>query len=254
MCSFINLSAVLIFVFCPTHVFLFMFPFVSSQSLQSFGQIDILITFHLPVFQVVHVSGAEVLQKKLPNLHHADLIPCCGHAINMDQPRHFAKVVSQFWMELQNKQDWQHKYLIDSFVFSPAPAMTKVPFSRFSLPFSSVTLTQPLKEIHRHHAKVLFCFCTIPHIYIYIYFLVLKDSTEMLKLRLCIFFIICSLWLLKFTALFACSRDVQIIIKTKTLSDKFIWWHSLRDFKKGRSISCFPINCHFLCECECSSG
>lgn len=55
--------------------------------------------------EVVHVSGAEVLQKKLPNLHHADLIPCCGHAINMDQPRHFAKVVSQFWMELQNKQD-----------------------------------------------------------------------------------------------------------------------------------------------------
>lgn len=36
--------------------------------------------------QVIHVSGAEILKGKLPNLQQVDIIPRCGHAINLDRP------------------------------------------------------------------------------------------------------------------------------------------------------------------------
>lgn len=36
--------------------------------------------------QVIHVSGAEILKEKLPNLQQVDIIPRCGHAINLDRP------------------------------------------------------------------------------------------------------------------------------------------------------------------------
>ncbi|XP_076448320.1 monoacylglycerol lipase ABHD6-like [Babylonia areolata] len=46
--------------------------------------------------EVVHVSGVEVLQAKLPDLRRVDVMPCCGHAINLDQPKMFAQAVLAF--------------------------------------------------------------------------------------------------------------------------------------------------------------
>ena len=50
--------------------------------------------------QVVHVSGVEILKAKVPDLRRVDLLPCCGHAVNLDQPKMFADVVVSFWSEL----------------------------------------------------------------------------------------------------------------------------------------------------------
>ena len=50
--------------------------------------------------QVVHVSGVEILKAKVPDLRRVDLLPCCGHAVNLDQPKMFADVVASFWSEL----------------------------------------------------------------------------------------------------------------------------------------------------------
>ncbi|KAK7482768.1 hypothetical protein BaRGS_00025934 [Batillaria attramentaria] len=55
-----------------------------------------------PVQVVVHVSGVEVLKEKVPDLRRVDILACCGHAINLDQPRAFAEVVAQFWADAQS--------------------------------------------------------------------------------------------------------------------------------------------------------
>ena len=49
---------------------------------------------------MVHVSGVEILKAKVPDLRRVDLLPCCGHAVNLDQPKMFADVVVSFWSEL----------------------------------------------------------------------------------------------------------------------------------------------------------
>ena len=35
---------------------------------------------------MVHVSGAEVLQEKLPNMKSLHIVPDCGHAVMLDKP------------------------------------------------------------------------------------------------------------------------------------------------------------------------
>lgn len=46
--------------------------------------------------QVIHVSGAEILKEKLPNLQRVDIIPRCGHAINLDRPGAKTKSLLEF--------------------------------------------------------------------------------------------------------------------------------------------------------------
>ena len=46
------------------------------------------------------MSGVEVLKAKAPDLRRVDILPCCGHAVNLDQPKMFADVVMGFWSEL----------------------------------------------------------------------------------------------------------------------------------------------------------
>ncbi|XP_071123133.1 monoacylglycerol lipase ABHD6-like [Mytilus edulis] len=46
--------------------------------------------------QVIHVSGAEILKGKLPNLQQVDIIPRCGHAINLDRPGAKTKSLLEF--------------------------------------------------------------------------------------------------------------------------------------------------------------
>ena len=50
--------------------------------------------------QVVHVSGVDVLKAKVPDLRRVDLLPCCGHAVGLDQPKMFAAAFNAFWSEL----------------------------------------------------------------------------------------------------------------------------------------------------------
>lgn len=50
--------------------------------------------------EVVHVSGVEILKAKLPDLRRVDVMPCCGHAINLDQPKLFADCVLAFRSQL----------------------------------------------------------------------------------------------------------------------------------------------------------
>ncbi|XP_070193576.1 monoacylglycerol lipase ABHD6-like isoform X2 [Littorina saxatilis] len=51
--------------------------------------------------QVVHVSGVEVLKAKLPDLRRVDIMPCCGHAVNLDQPKLVANALMDFYAQLQ---------------------------------------------------------------------------------------------------------------------------------------------------------
>lgn len=46
--------------------------------------------------QVIHVSGAEILKEKLPNVQQVDIIPRCGHAINLDRPGAKTKSLLEF--------------------------------------------------------------------------------------------------------------------------------------------------------------
>lgn len=52
--------------------------------------------------QVVHLSGVEILKEKVSDLRRVDILPCCGHAINLDQPQAYAKVLGEFWTDAQN--------------------------------------------------------------------------------------------------------------------------------------------------------
>lgn len=52
--------------------------------------------------EVVHVSGVEVLREKLADLRRVDILPCCGHAINLDQPQAFARAMGQFWTDVHS--------------------------------------------------------------------------------------------------------------------------------------------------------
>ena len=47
-------------------------------------------------FQVLDVSGAEHLQKLLPNCKRMDIIPRCGHVVDLDRPGAMAKVIKLF--------------------------------------------------------------------------------------------------------------------------------------------------------------
>ncbi|XP_062593754.1 monoacylglycerol lipase ABHD6-like [Saccostrea cucullata] len=53
--------------------------------------------------QVVHVSGASVLRDKLPNCQRVDIIPRCGHAINLDRPGSKTKALLSFRGEYSKK-------------------------------------------------------------------------------------------------------------------------------------------------------
>ncbi|XP_005111054.1 monoacylglycerol lipase abhd6-A [Aplysia californica] len=48
---------------------------------------------------VTHMSGAEVLQSKLPNCRHVDILEQCGHAIDIDRPGALCKALSKFIKE-----------------------------------------------------------------------------------------------------------------------------------------------------------
>lgn len=54
--------------------------------------------------QVIDVSGAKVLQEKLPNCQSVDIISRCGHAINLDRPGSKTKAILKFRGELRTKQ------------------------------------------------------------------------------------------------------------------------------------------------------
>ncbi|XP_060069202.1 monoacylglycerol lipase abhd6-A-like [Ylistrum balloti] len=54
--------------------------------------------------QVIDVSGATVLQEKLPNCQSVDIISRCGHAINLDRPGSKTKAILKFRGELKTKQ------------------------------------------------------------------------------------------------------------------------------------------------------
>ncbi|XP_055882679.1 monoacylglycerol lipase ABHD6-like [Biomphalaria glabrata] len=51
---------------------------------------------------VVDVSGVDILQEKLANCQHIDILEECGHAVNLDQPNLFATKVLTFWKSLNN--------------------------------------------------------------------------------------------------------------------------------------------------------
>ncbi|KAL8595186.1 hypothetical protein ACOMHN_013859 [Nucella lapillus] len=51
--------------------------------------------------EVVHVSGVDILKAKLPDLRQVDVMPRCGHAVNLDQPRMFAQALMAFRSQLQ---------------------------------------------------------------------------------------------------------------------------------------------------------
>ncbi|CAL1534576.1 unnamed protein product [Lymnaea stagnalis] len=53
---------------------------------------------------VVDVSGLEILSAMLPNCQRIDILPECGHAVNLDQPVLFAEKVLEFWWQ-QNAQN-----------------------------------------------------------------------------------------------------------------------------------------------------
>ncbi|XP_078341835.1 monoacylglycerol lipase abhd6-B-like [Crassostrea virginica] len=53
--------------------------------------------------QVVHVSGAKVLTDRLPNCQRVDIIPRCGHAINLDRPGSKTKALLSFRGEYSKK-------------------------------------------------------------------------------------------------------------------------------------------------------
>ncbi|GFO06718.1 monoacylglycerol lipase abhd6-like [Plakobranchus ocellatus] len=52
--------------------------------------------------EVLHVSGVDVLQPKLGDCHHVDLIDRCGHAIHIDRPGALAKYILKFYQEGEN--------------------------------------------------------------------------------------------------------------------------------------------------------
>ncbi|XP_048742324.1 monoacylglycerol lipase abhd6-A-like [Ostrea edulis] len=56
--------------------------------------------------QVVHVSGAKVLKDKLPNCQRMDIIPRCGHAINLDRPGSKTKALLSFRGEYSKKNEY----------------------------------------------------------------------------------------------------------------------------------------------------
>lgn len=45
--------------------------------------------------QVLHVSGATVLQEALPNCQ-VDLLEKCGHSVSLERPRKAAKLIMDF--------------------------------------------------------------------------------------------------------------------------------------------------------------
>ena len=49
---------------------------------------------------MVHVSGAEVLQKNLPNMKALHIIPHCGHAVMLDKPGEVAYILTEFHRKL----------------------------------------------------------------------------------------------------------------------------------------------------------
>ena len=50
-------------------------------------------------FQVLDVSGAKHLQKRLPNCKRVDVIPRCGHVVDLDRPGAMTKVIKLFRKE-----------------------------------------------------------------------------------------------------------------------------------------------------------
>lgn len=68
-------------------------PYITVPSHIVWGQED----------QVVHVSGAKILTDKLPNCKRVDIIPRCGHAINLDRPGSKTKALLSFRGEYSKK-------------------------------------------------------------------------------------------------------------------------------------------------------
>ncbi|XP_005102729.1 monoacylglycerol lipase ABHD6 [Aplysia californica] len=52
---------------------------------------------------IVDVSGVDVLRKHLPNCRRVNIMPKCGHAVNLDQPAQFAQIVLDFWRDQQSR-------------------------------------------------------------------------------------------------------------------------------------------------------
>ena len=50
-------------------------------------------------FQIIDVSGAEHLQKLLPNCRRTDIIPQCGHSVETDRPGAMTKAIKAFRKE-----------------------------------------------------------------------------------------------------------------------------------------------------------
>ena len=47
-------------------------------------------------FQVIDVSGAEHLRKRLPDCRRVDIIPRCGHSVGTDRPGAMTKLIKLF--------------------------------------------------------------------------------------------------------------------------------------------------------------
>lgn len=46
----------------------------------------------------------DVLREKLPNCQQTHVLGECGHAINLDKPDVFAKIMLEFWTQQQKPQ------------------------------------------------------------------------------------------------------------------------------------------------------
>ncbi|GFR71286.1 monoacylglycerol lipase ABHD6-like [Elysia marginata] len=55
--------------------------------------------------EVLHVSGAELLQSKLGDCCHMDIIERCGHAIHIDRPGALAKYIINFYREGESRKE-----------------------------------------------------------------------------------------------------------------------------------------------------
>jgi hypothetical protein len=77
---------------------------------ESFSKLETHHTEHISnfycyfvvMFQVVHASGADILKAKLADVRRVDIMPCCGHAVNLDQPGLFASFLTQFYTQLNS--------------------------------------------------------------------------------------------------------------------------------------------------------
>lgn len=55
--------------------------------------------------EILHVSGAELLQPKLGDCRHVNIIERCGHAIHIDRPGALAKHIINFHKECESRKE-----------------------------------------------------------------------------------------------------------------------------------------------------